>query len=142
MSWETIVVGFDDTDAARRALARGIVLARNSNARLVVASVSRVLPSGAAAHGLGPSDPADPPDAHQKSLDHARVVVSAEGLDEAEYVLREGPAADALVGIAEERNADLIVVGTRAPGFVDRLLHGSVSQSVARHANCDLLIVH
>jgi nucleotide-binding universal stress UspA family protein len=51
------------------------------------------------------------------------------------------PAAE-IVEIAAERNADLIVVGTRDPGFLERLLGGSVSQGVARRAGCDVLVVH
>ena len=44
--------------------------------------------------------------------------------------------------MAERRGADLIVVGTRQPGLLERLLEGSVSQGVARRAGCDVLIVH
>jgi nucleotide-binding universal stress UspA family protein len=46
------------------------------------------------------------------------------------------------VDVAEEAGADLIVVGTREPNFVQRLLGQSVSGAVARHARCDVMIVH
>ena len=53
-----------------------------------------------------------------------------------------GDAADEIVVAADEHKADLIVVGTREPGALGRILAGSVSQSVARKAHCDVLIVH
>jgi nucleotide-binding universal stress UspA family protein len=53
-----------------------------------------------------------------------------------------GSPADEIVDVAEQQGADLIVVGTRAPGLVARLLGGSVSPGVARRARCDVLIVH
>jgi len=42
-----------------------------------------------------------------------------------------GRPADEIVDVAERQNADLIVVGTREPGFFERLLGGSVSTGVA-----------
>ena len=53
-----------------------------------------------------------------------------------------GQQAEEIVEIAEQQQADLIVVGTRESGFIERLLAGSVSQGVARRAHCDVLIVH
>ena len=53
-----------------------------------------------------------------------------------------GQPVEEIVDVAERRHADLIVVGTREPGLLERLLGGSVSQAVARRARCDVLIVH
>ena len=53
-----------------------------------------------------------------------------------------GDPARALVIIAKEREADMIVVGTRELHGLERLLQGSVSESVEHKAHCDVLIVH
>jgi nucleotide-binding universal stress UspA family protein len=51
------------------------------------------------------------------------------------------PVAE-IVEIAQRYDADLIIVGTREPGFLARLFEGSVSQGVARRAQCDVLVGH
>lgn len=140
MSWQTIVLGYDDTAPARRALGRAAALAQ-AGAELIVTSVAPVLPSGAATHGLGPTDPSDPPEMHEQQLEHARSFLAVKRV-EAQFELTLGDPADEIVRVAEKHDADLIVVGTREPGFLDRLLSGSVSQAVSRHAHCDVLIVH
>jgi nucleotide-binding universal stress UspA family protein len=55
--------------------------------------------------------------------------------------LRMGAVALEIVALAEELGADLIVMGSRGLGGVRRVLVGSVSDSVVRHAHCPVLVV-
>jgi nucleotide-binding universal stress UspA family protein len=62
-----------------------------------------------------------------------------EGVDFATELL-EGPAADAIVGVAEARDADAIFVGTRGLGRVRAVL-GSVSHDVLHIADRPVVVV-
>ncbi len=53
----------------------------------------------------------------------------------------EGPPAEAILNVAEARQADLIVMGSRGLGRLAGLLLGSQSQKVVSHATCPVLIV-
>jgi nucleotide-binding universal stress UspA family protein len=136
---KTIVVGYDGTDASERALARAGDLAAAFGSSVILTSVSPVMTG--AAHGGGSVDPTDPPEEHDALLDRARSTLADRGV-QAETVLATGDPAEAIVQLAEERSADLIVVGTREPGLWERVLGHSVSAAVQRHAHCDVLIVH
>ena len=94
-----------------------------------------------AGHGIGPVDPADPPELHREELLHAKAVLD-ENMVAADYVVGLGDPADLIVETAEKHWADMIVVGTSEPGFIARLLGLSVSDTVERRAHCDVLIVH
>lgn len=136
---QTIVVGYDDGEPAKRALARAAELAKAFGGKVLVTSVARVLVP--AAHGLGPVDPVDPVEDHDDHLRHAAAFLADHGL-EGEYRTGLGDPAHEILRLAEERDADLIVVGTREPGLISRLLGLSVSGEVQRRAHCDVLIVH
>ncbi len=126
---ETIVVGYDDSEPARVALRRAAELAEKLDARLVVTSVTTVDETSYGDTEL-----------ELEELSRARALLDAEGV-EAEYQPAIGEPADAIVEVAERRGADLIVVGTRDPGAVQRLLGYSVSQGVLRRARCNVLVV-
>lgn len=141
MSWKKIVVGYERDHVSAHALERAAELAQADGVSLVVTSIARPLAPAVTAHGMGPFDPTDPPEAHKADLEHARELLESRHVH-AEFDVEVGEPADAIVSLADRLEADLIVVGTHERGFVDRLLHGSVSDSVQRHAHCDVLIVH
>jgi nucleotide-binding universal stress UspA family protein len=53
----------------------------------------------------------------------------------------EGPPAEAILSVAETRNVDLIIMGTRGLGRLAGLLIGSQSQKVVAQANCPVMLV-
>jgi len=134
-----IIVGYDDGEPARRALDRAAEIAEAFGASLIVTSVTPILPG--VARSAGPTDPADSFDKHVDELKAAREHLAGRAID-VRFQPAVGEPADTLVELAEEEDADLVVVGTREPGILERLLGQSVSQSVSRHAHRDVLIVH
>ena len=135
----TIVVGYDETPGSQLALERAASLAKALGSKLVVTSVTPLMVS--IGRSGGPTDPTDPPEKHAQELNAARQYLEAQGI-EADYQPAVGEPADAIVQIADERSAEMIVIGTGEHGLVGRLVGTSVSESVSHRAHCDVLIVH
>jgi nucleotide-binding universal stress UspA family protein len=135
----TIVVAVDETEPSQRALERAAMLAKAFDSHLVVTTVLPANPS-AAPRSIGP-DPVETEAEHRAELAAARAYLEGESLS-AEYVEAVGHEGQSIVTVARERSADLIVIGTREPPLLVRLLGNAVADVVTHHARCDVLIVH
>jgi len=124
-----ILLAYNDTDVSNRALERAAQLARLYEAKLVVTSVTPVVVGEARSMEPGPE------------LQRADARLRELGL-EPQLVEAIGDIAAAVVEVAEMHGAGLIVLGTREPSQVERMLGHSVSEQVQRMAHCDVLIVH
>jgi nucleotide-binding universal stress UspA family protein len=140
---QRVVVGVDGSANSRRALAWALEEARLRNACLDVVHAwepARIVGFGALAGGaveLGGS-----PHEEQATLllDEMIAAASTEDLPTPiDAIAVRGSAAWALLETA--KGADLIVVGSRGRGGFAGLLLGSVSQQVAQHAPCPVVIV-
>jgi nucleotide-binding universal stress UspA family protein len=135
--FETVLVAADSSVTASRAVATAVELVKAVGGTLHV--VTAYKPEPAPVDKLPDeffdrvTDPAD------LLLAELRAGISKAGL-EARYYPAAGDAADAIVRVADQIGADLIVVGNKGMKGVRRVL-GSVPNSVAHHANCSVLIV-
>ena len=76
----------------------------------------------------------------EATLREAAAEVEAAGVPVRTYA-REGDPADAILDVAEERGADLVVVGNKGMTGAKRFLLGSVPNKVSHHAPCSVLII-
>jgi nucleotide-binding universal stress UspA family protein len=77
----------------------------------------------------------------QKLLDEQAKKIEAAGGSVAQTHLRKGKPDQEIVDLAEEIGTGLILMGSRGLGGIRRVLMGSVSDSVVRHAHCPILVV-
>ncbi len=124
-----ILLAYNDTDVSNRALERAAQLAELYEAKLVVTSVTPVVVGEAPTMEPGPE------------LRRAEERLRELGI-EATLVEAIGDIASAVVEVGQTHDAGLIVIGTREPSQVERMLGHSVSESVQRMAHCDVLICH
>jgi nucleotide-binding universal stress UspA family protein len=137
----SIVVGTDGSDPAEAALREAVDIAGHDGARLHIVTAYQYpevygerITSGADRVMVNVRDVAE------ALLARAVREADAKGV-ESETEAHNGDAAETIIRIADEQQADLIVVGHRGRTGIPRFPLGSVSQKVSHHAPCSVLIV-
>lgn len=144
--YQAIVVGTDGSDSAQEAVRHAVELSRalGSTLHLVSAGSSK---SAAAIDRESKDAPADvqyainPREDLDDILGKVEAQARAAGVaDVMSHAVLDTDPADAILEVAERRNADLIVLGNRGMHGVARLL-GSVPNKVSHNANCSVAII-
>jgi nucleotide-binding universal stress UspA family protein len=132
-----IVVGYDGSETAKRALTRAAELAHDGGSVSVVSVVVSAHPGPV--HGAATVDP-DEVAERSAELSEANAMLTERGL-KATLVEGHGDPARAIVEAASDGEADLVIVGTRGQGALARAVLGSVSSKVVHDAPCDVMVV-
>jgi nucleotide-binding universal stress UspA family protein len=134
-----VVVGYDGSDSARRAVARGVRAAGPRGQVILVTVEPKMHDDGIIAEQL-----VEPGDQPSQLLAEAHAIAArtcAAGASDVRTVAREGNPADEILEVARAADADLIVVGRTGKSFLARAILGSVAVRVVELARCDVLIV-
>jgi nucleotide-binding universal stress UspA family protein len=146
--FSSIVVGTDGSETAREAVSQAVELAGRLEATVHLVSAYEPV-SGPRI----PDEPAGDPGTdiesewavHQRgeveaTLEQAAAIARRAGVPVAVYA-RQGDAADAILDVAEERDADLVIIGNKGLTGAKRFLLGSVPNKVSHYAPCSVMII-
>lgn len=145
MKLETIVVGFDGSPTALRALDTAVQLVADTGAVHVVTAFR--VPSAADTADLLAQLPEEfrlsynPTAMPEADLQRAATFLADQGVRCVPHLVDDHPAA-AIMDIADQVDAQLIIVGSRGMSRSTRFLRGSVSTRVAAHTTRSFMVVH
>jgi nucleotide-binding universal stress UspA family protein len=141
----SIVVGTDGSETAKEAVRQASELAKVLGSRMYLVSAYEPVPEGRLREERTevPEDlqwMVNPREDVNATLEQTGEELKEQGL-EVETHAREGDPADAILDVAEEKGADLIVIGNKGMTGAKRFLLGSVPNKVSHHAPCSVMII-
>ena len=143
--FKSIVVGTDGSETAGEAVRQAVELAGSVKAKLELVSAYEPV-SDTRLREERTEVPDDvqwmvnPREDVDSTLREAADIAKEAGV-EVETYARQGDPADAILDVAEEQGADLIIVGNKGMTGAKRFLLGSVPNKVSHHAPCSVLII-
>jgi nucleotide-binding universal stress UspA family protein len=143
--FKSIVVGTDGSDTATQAVRQAVDLAGAVGAKLELVSAYAPVSEQRLQEERrqAPEDlqwAINPREDVDTTLEAAAVVAREAGVAVDVYP-RQGDPADAILDVAEEQEADLIIVGNKGMTGAKRFLLGSVPNKVSHHAPCSVMII-
>jgi nucleotide-binding universal stress UspA family protein len=146
--FSSIVVGTDGSTTAKQAVRQAVEVARTASATLEIVGAYTPVPE----HQLRQERQEAPEEVQwaihprqevDASLSEARDIAQEAGVDVNTHA-REGDPADAIIEVADKKNADLVIVGNERMSVkraLKRLFLASVTRKVSRRAPCSVLII-
>jgi nucleotide-binding universal stress UspA family protein len=144
--FSSIVVGTDGSQTAREAVGQAVEMAKRLDASLHIVSAYEPV-SGQGLRDAPTISLAPDPEWVIKlreevdaTLEEAATIAREAGVAVSVYA-RQGDAADAILDVAEERGADLVIIGNKGMTGAKRFLLGSVPNKVSHYAPCAVMII-
>ena len=143
--FSSIVVGTDGSETANEAVRQAVDLAKSVGAKVQLVSAYEPVPNQRIREEKtqAPDDvqwSINPREDVDGTLEDAAEIAEKAGVP-VERFARQGDPADAILDVAEETKADLIIVGNKGMTGARRFLLGSVPNKVSHHAPCSVLII-
>ena len=143
--FKSIVVGTDGSETATQAVRQAVDLAKEIGAKLELVSAYEPVSDQRLREERTevPDDlqwMVNPREDVDATLQEAAETAKEAGVD-VETFARQGDPADAILDVAEEQKADLIIVGNKGMTGAKRFRLGSVPNKVSHHAPCSVLII-
>lgn len=136
--FKTVLFPIDDSRESREAADTVANVVKAFNSRLIVLSVLENLPEGR--EPTTSEAEMSSPDAVAELLENAKTLFGDLGI-EVDLMEREGKPAFTICDVADEINADLIIMGCRGLGLTDEGVADSVTNRVINLSPCAVMIV-
>jgi nucleotide-binding universal stress UspA family protein len=136
-----IVVGVDGSINSYRALEHAVALVKQFSSELTVVYVVHIPITSYSYDVLGSMEVFTKLEDEGKSSLAKCASMASDGGVAAKTLLLSGDPAQGILDTAEKERAELVIVGSRGTGTLERLLMGSVSERVVRFSKCPVLVV-
>lgn len=143
MAWKMIVAATDGSERSIEAARFAAGLARECESKLHIVTVVRPPEGWWGIEGAPPPPRAMSEavvDARQSILEATMSQIDQTGLD-ITTALEIGEPSGTIVKYCEDNEADLLVIGRRGAGIIERFVMGSVADRLAHYAPCPILII-
>jgi len=134
---ERVILPLDGSPLAESILPHVRRVLEKRDAELVLVRSVHLVPATDVDYGLIVAELQDQADKYVKALVKT---LAADGL-RVRGITRQGPPADTILDVAKEEKASLIAMGTHGRTGLARLVFGSVTEAVLRHALCPVFLV-
>ena len=139
--YNNILVAIDYTVEARQVMQKATTIAKQAQAKVTLLHVVETVPVVGGPESFSYVDLyVDQPDVIDRAINDMTELAKSVELEVAEFKVLTGVPKNEITAIAEEKNIDLIVVGSHGRHGI-KLILGSTASGVLHHAKCDVLAV-
>jgi nucleotide-binding universal stress UspA family protein len=139
--FQKMVVGVDGSDNSFRALDQAVQLAKQFSSELIMVFVVHIPVTSYSYDVLGSLSVFNRLEEDGKDALAKCAEIASKAEVSSRTVLLSGDPAQGILDTATKEGADLLIVGSRGTGTLERLLIGSVSERVVRFSKCPVLVV-